>query len=221
MNQFEIVKFTLGGYILQEPMALITNWCIFLFCLFAFLTIPWQQSYSSQKFKWFYFFLGLSTFFGGLGHLFFIYTGMYGKFPSWIFATLAGYFVGKAILYYWRDNKGYNFLFHFLWIKSVLLLSFSLVSQKFIFIAIDAILTYLLYCGFLAWRLWKSEKNEMKYFVFGIIVLLPSAFIFLMNINFHRFLNRDDMSHILMLLCIISFYLGVKKMNLAYLSSQS
>lgn len=216
MNQFEIVKFTLGGFILQEPMALITNWVIFLFCLFVFLATPWQQSYPSERFKKFYLYLGISMFFGGLGHLFFYYTGFYGKYPSWILATVAGFHVGKAILYYWRNSGSYKFLNHFLWVKSILLLSLGLATQKFIFIAVDSIFTYLFYCGFLAWMLWKKQKEEMKYMVFGVLALLPSAFIFLMNINLHRYLNRDDLSHVLMLLCIVLFYQGIKKMNLSY-----
>ena len=97
-----------------------------------------------------------------------------------------------------------------------MLLSLALFLQKFVFVAIDAILTYVLYSGFIAWRISIGEKKEMKFFVYGMWVLFPSAFIFLMNINLHRFFNRDDFSHVLMLFCIMIFYVGIKQSNRKY-----
>lgn len=218
MHPFEIIHFTIGGLQLQEPMALVTNWLISFFCFFVFANTKWSTSYSSNAFKYFYLLLGISTFFGGLGHLFFHYFGIYGKFPCWITGVAASLAIGKGILFYWKEKPFYTNWNIFIWMKSISLLALGLFSEKFIFIAIDAILTYLLYSGYLSWKLWKSEKKEMRYFVYGMAVLFPSAFIFLLNINIHRYLNRDDLSHLLMLTCIIFFYFGVKKLNLAYLS---
>lgn len=217
MYPFEIIQFTIGGLRLQEPMALITNWLISGFCFFVFARTNWSTSYSSNAFKYFYLLLGISTFFGGLGHLLFHYFGVYGKYPCWITGVMASLAIGKGILFYWKDKPFYANWSTFLWMKSLALLLLGLFSEKFIFIAIDAILTYLLYSGYLAWKLWKNEKKEMKYFVYGITILFPSAFIFFLNINFHRYLNRDDLSHLLMLSCIIFFYFGIKKMNSRYL----
>ena len=153
---------------------------------------------------------------GGLGHLLFQYFGMYGKIPAWILGTLAGYYIGKGVLYYWRDHPSYRFLNVFLVVKSIVLLVLSLVLLKFIFVAIDVIITYILYSGYIAFRLWMKDKIEMKFVVYGILILFPSMFIFLLNINIHRYLNRDDLSHVLMLFCIIFFYNGVKRLNLKY-----
>lgn len=218
MHPFEIIYFTIGDLQLQEPMALVTNWLISFFCFFVFVKTQWSNSYSSNAFKYFYLLLGISTFFGGFGHLFFQYFGVYGKFPCWIMGVAASLFIGKGILFYRKDKPFYNNWNVFLWAKSISLLAFSLFSKKFIFVAIDAVLTYILYSGYLSWKLWRSEKNEMKYFVYGMVVLFPSAFIFFLNINIHRYLNRDDLSHLLMLICVIIFYFGVKKLNLRYLN---
>lgn len=213
MNHFEIIEFSLGGFTLQEPMAFITNMLITSFSLFVYFSINWADTKASQTFRYFYLVLGISTFFGGLGHLFFQYFGIPGKFPSWIGAISSSYLISKGILHYWKQKKSYLFLNIFLLVKSISLLLLSLYFGTFLFIAIDAILTYLLYCGILTGNMWYNNKEEMKYFVYGVIVLLPSAFIFLMKINVHRFFNKDDFSHILMLSCIIFFYIGIKKLN--------
>ena len=216
MNDFEIIKFSFAGLTLQEPMALITNWLVAVFCFFVVLKIKWSNSESVRSFRLFYLILGISMVFGGLGHLFFQYLGMYGKFPSWILGTVAGFYIGKGVLVYWKEHKSYSFFKFFLISKALILLSLSLIFQKFIFVAIDVILTYIIYSGYISYRLWMKDKVEMKFFVYGIIILFPSMFIFLMNINLHRFLNRDDLSHILMLFCIIFFYSGIKRINNNY-----
>ncbi len=216
MTDFEIIHFSIGGLKLQEPMALVTNWLVAFFCFFVLIRTKWSASAPVKSFRMFYLILGVSMILGGLGHLLFQYFGMYGKIPAWILGTLAGYYIGKGVLYYWRDHPSYRFLNVFLVVKSIVLLVLSLVLLKFIFVAIDVIITYILYSGYIAFRLWMKDKIEMKFFVYGILILFPSMFIFLLNINIHRYLNRDDLSHVLMLFCIIFFYNGVKRLNLKY-----
>jgi hypothetical protein len=217
MQPFEIIHFSIGGLKLQEPGALITNWLISIFCIVVFFKTNWSDSYSSKSFKNFYLLLGISTFFGGLGHLFYQYFGIYGKFPCWITGIIAGLFIGEGVLFYWKEKQLYQFWRYFLFIKAFLLLFLSIGTGKFIFVAVDAVLTYVLYTGFLSWKLWKTEKKEMRYFVYGMGVLFPSIFIFLLNFNIHRNFNRDDFSHLLMLACVVLFYLGIRKINKKYL----
>lgn len=216
MKGFEIIKFSFAGLTLQEPMALITNWLIALFCFYVVFRIRWSESYSSQTFRKFYLVLGTSMIFGGLGHVLFDYFGFWGKYPSWILGTLSGFYLGKGVLHYWKDHKSYHFFNYLLIIKSIILLVLTLVTFKFIYLTIDITLTYLLYSGYMALSLWKKDKNEMKYFVYGVIILFPSLFIYLFKVDLHRFLNREDLSHVFMLACIVFFYFGVKKINLNY-----
>lgn len=218
---FEVIKFNIGGLNLQEPMALVTNWMIASFCIYALVRTKWNSTYSVNSFRYFYIFLFISTILGGLGHLFMQYLGIFGKYPSWFFAVLAGYCIGRGILYYWRDRKSYFYFKWFLFIKSFTLLALSFATQKFVFVAVDSILTYILYAGYLSLMLWMKKKEEMRFFFYGMLVLFPSAFIFLMNINFHRYLNRDDLSHLLILACIMYFYSAVKRINSNYYTAQA
>jgi len=213
MHDFEIINFSIFGLDLQEPMAFITNGFITIFSIYAVWNISSKNNANLVDFKWFFLFLGISTFFGALGHVFFKYTDLYGKIPSWTFAIVAGYYAGVSVLSRYGEQSSDGFLKVFLIIKSIVLLFLGIATLKFLFIAIDAILTYLFYCGFLAYRIWKQGDEGMKYFVFGVIILFPSAFIFLLNWNVHTYLNRDDLSHLLMLGCIILFYRGVMQIH--------
>lgn len=208
----EIIKFTFAGLKLQEPMALLTNWLISLFCLYAYFNIYKDKSEEVEHWKRFFIVFSISTFFGGLGHLFFQYWGIPGKFPNWITGVLSGYFAGKAIIVRMTNELSKKNLERILIVKCALFISLAIFFQKFIFVAVDAIVTYITFCGIIAYMLYKNGKEEMKYMVYGVLVSLPAVFIFLLKINPHIWFNKDDLSHILMLFCVMFFYLGVKKL---------
>ncbi len=205
------IAFDLFGLHLLEPMALITNWIMSAFSLFAYLKLKNTAIHDLVYWKKFFFWFAISTFFGGIGHLFYNYFDILGKFPNWITGVLSGYFAGKAIIVNLKNNaleKKYEL---FLIIKGAILLLASIATLKFVFVAVDAIITYVIFCGFMANSLYKKGIVELKYMMYGVLVCLPSIFIFFFKINPHRWLNKDDLSHLLMLACIIFFYIGAKK----------
>ncbi len=210
--EFEKIYFDLFGLHLQEPMALITNWLISFFCFYAFLKVKHIKSEKIIWWKRFFLMFSLSTFFGGLGHLFFLYFDIPGKFPNWTMGILAGIFAGKAVLVNTKNLNIKKVLTVFLWVKGILFLTLAIYCKNFLFIAIDAIVTYILYTGLIGYLQMRNGIPEMKYMVIGVIVTLPSAFIFLFKLNPHRWLNKDDLSHIFMLGCTIFFFIGVQKL---------
>lgn len=209
----EKIEFELLGLHLQEPMALLTNWLMCAFSIFAYFKLSDGLLEDVKQWKKFFFWFTISTFFGGLGHLFFQYAGIPGKFPNWISATIATYYAGKAILERKSDEKTKKNGEKLLLIKSSVLLLLSVIRYKFVFIAIDAILTYVICCGIMAYNLYQRGSKEMRYMVYGVLICLPSVFIFFLNLNPHRWLNKDDLSHLLMLACIFCFYLGANERN--------
>ncbi len=205
------IAFDLFGLHLLEPMALITNWMMSAFSLFAYLKLKNATIQDVIYWKKFFFWFAISTFFGGTGHLFFNYFDIPGKFPNWVTAILSGYFAGKAIIVNLNNKtleKKYEL---FLIIKGSILLLASIATLKFVFVAVDAIITYVIFCGFIANSLYKKGLLELKFMTYGVLVCIPSIFIFFFKINPHKWLNKDDLSHLLMLACITFFYIGAKK----------
>ena len=207
----DIIKFEIAGMTLQEPMALITNWMMSAFCLYAFFKLKNVNTPELIWWKRFFFVFTISSFFGGTGHLFFQYHGIPGKFPNWITGILSGYMAGRAVMTHFSESKAKQGLHLFLIVKAFGLLSLAIVLQKFIFIAVDAIITYVVFCGIIAYNLSKKGLVELKYLYYGVIICLPSAFIFILKLSPHRWLNKDDLSHLLMLACLYCFYLSAHK----------
>jgi hypothetical protein len=211
----ELIEFKVGSLTLQEPMALITNWMMSLFSLYAFFKLKKTNFEEVVLWRKFFFWFTITSFFGGLGHLFFQQLGVPGKYPNWITSVLAGFYAGFAMLFNFKSN----FLKSFLIIKGISLLLLSILFQKFIFIAVDAILTYIIYCGIIGYKLTKSISLDYKFMYLGVLVCIPSVFIFLLQLNPHKWLNKDDLSHLLMLFCLIFFYLGANARSKSLLGS--
>jgi hypothetical protein len=209
----EKIQFEFLGLHLQEPMALLFNWIIAGFCFFAFSKLGKYRNEANFYWRVFYLTFGISTVFGGLGHLFFQYAGFPGKYPCWILGCVANGFAGMGMLNFRGISKPKSYAYTIIWVKSIGLCVASILTQKFIFVAIDAILTYICYTGIYAYILMKRDVRAkfLKNMIIAVIILTPSAFIFIFKLDIHRWLNKDDLSHILMFFTICYFYKGLKE----------
>jgi len=221
---FEKIHFVLFGLDLVEPMAFITD------TILGVLSVALGLSLSKIKIDlpfrtywiWFFIVFGIGAFLGGLGHTFFLYWGVPGKFPSWIAGPLSIYLLEQGMIAVHPNNKRLTLFKLLSFCKVVLVyIAFGLVfylapedkksTLPFLPIAINTIVGVVITAGFLGNYYSKKITIEFKYFVFGVLVLLPTAFIFLLKINLHQWFDKNDLSHILMMVGICYFYVGVKR----------
>lgn len=221
---FEKIHFVLFGLDLVEPMAFITD------TILGVLSVALGLSLSKIKIDipfrtywiWFFIVFGVGAFLGGLGHTFYLYWGVPGKFPSWLAGPLSIYLLEQGMIAAHPDDEKMT-LFKLLSFCKMLLVytAFGIVfylapedkksTLPFLPIAINTIFGVIITAGFLGNYYSKKITIEFKYFVFGVLVLLPTAFIFLLKINLHQWFDKNDLSHILMMIGIYYFYLGVKR----------
>lgn len=208
MQEFKIIHFTLGGLQLQEPSTFISDLILALISFVLCFKTSKLNKIDNSFFTKFYLFLGISTFFGAFGHTFFYYGGKIGKYPSWIFASVATFFFCHAMLNDLPDffNKRWKMI---IWIKGVFLLLLSVVFSKFIYITFDSIVSYLLFGVVFGSQLWKASRIHMKYIVFGTLALIPSAFVSILDVNLHELFNRDDLSHFIIMITIVFYYKAI------------
>ena len=210
----EKLPFTLFGLCLQEPMALVTNWVIALTALILFFRLGKPQSDFQKYWKKFYLFFGLSTFFSGFGHVFFHYLDVFGKYPTWILGLIAAYHAGKAMISLNILSVKMKSMLNFMvYAKLITFALLALSLKSFIFVMVDAVITYLLFCLGIGIYYWRKGIQSFKYTVIAVLILLPSIFIFTLQYNPHIWFNKDDLSHVLMAFTIIFFYLGVSRLN--------
>jgi len=191
-----------------------------------YITIKLWNEHSRNPFvNWFmafFFMLGVSTFVGGLGHAFYFYWGTIGKMPGWLTGLLAVYFIERAMISFVYNRflqKMYQWISN---IKVVLVFSIFIwlclnrpVMEKpdigFLPIAINTILGTILSAGILGVVFYRKHQAPFHYFAYGVIAMLPAAFVFLLKINLHPWMDKNDVTHILLSIGNVFFYIGIIK----------
>ncbi|PWH86890.1 DUF6962 family protein [Brumimicrobium oceani] len=208
------LPFEFMGLCLQEPMAMVTNLLIAITCFIIFSKMKIVETNFQKNWKMFFLIFGLSTFFSGFGHVFFQYTGYYGKFPTWTLGLVSAFFAGKAMISLNVIRpKLYKAMIRFLYAKFIVFTILALSLQSFVFVMADAVITYLFFCMGFGIYYWRKGLSSFKYTVYAVLILIPSIFIFTLQLNPHLWFNKEDLSHVLMTTTVIFFYFGVIRLN--------
>lgn len=218
------LDFYIGKLHLLEPNGTITD--LLMAALSFYFAISLQNVKNKDAFTrmWMAFFLlhGLGSFFGALGHALYLYWGIYGKIATWITGVLSIYAIEKAFIDQ-LENTSQRTLFEkiafwkipSIYLAIVLICLLSDVSLKpelpFLPVAINTIVGVVFSAGYLAYTFSKSKNAIYRYFYWGVMVILPSAFFFLLKINPFPWFDKNDFSHVFMCGGITLFYIGVKK----------
>lgn len=222
-QDFPKIAFDFAGLALLEPNAMIGD--IVLFTISLFIAAKLRKFNEPHPFykNWRLFFMwfGWSFLFGGIGHLFYNYLGLWGKYPSWILGMVATFFLTKGMLSLWPHQLQRD---RFLKAAKILLV-LGIVVEVYVFYRIDlttdqskglfiptlisgiGLIFSLVVLGL------SYQKNFHPYFKFlwiAALILFPNAFIQSQKINIHPWFDRNDFSHLLLLLSHCIYYYTIK-----------
>lgn len=223
----EKIEFTLFGWQMLEPMALITD--TILGGLSIYMGLRLKRFKTDHPFyeywTWFFFIFGIGAIYGGLAHGFYNYWGVFGKTPAWFIGPISVYLVEQAMISAYPNKKTIKLLKGIsFWKMIVVLIIWLLIvtvgplEEKpglgFVPIALNTIVGVSAFAGGIGWNLYKKKKISIsyKYFYLGVIAMLPCAFAFLFKINLHPWFDKNDLSHVFMIAGLIYFYIGIKKL---------
>ncbi|MFT4600362.1 MAG: hypothetical protein ACI857_000536 [Arenicella sp.] len=224
---FDKIHFSLFGLDLLEPMALVTDSILGIISVYFGFKLKKMTS-SAHPFytywMWFFFVFGVGAFYGGLAHIFFNYWGVVGKFGTWIAGPISIYCIEQAMIAAHPNRKTVKLLKGISFWKLVIvfaiwtaIVTMGPIHEKpaigFLPIAINTIVGVVISAGLLGRYYYKKGLSlNYKYFVLGVVVMLPSAFIFLMKINLHPWFDKNDLSHVLLLAGIVYLYTGCRRL---------
>lgn len=223
-EDFEKIQWQPFGFDFVEPNAMIGDLLIFIIALFfAFRVRKWNEN-SAFFVNWFRFFavFGISFLFGGLGHFLYNYLGLFGKYPSWYLGVFAVFFAEQAMISLLKNKSLKKQLVLGSKIKMVLVL----IATTLVFMTVDLSIDpskglrvttinttvgLLFALGFLGYKFSQTMHAGFNYFWMSILVMIPTIFLQSMKINFHQWFDRNDASHILLLVTLFLYFLGVKR----------
>ena len=227
-EDFNPVEFDLFGFHLIEPNALIGDTFIALVSFFfAYKTYEIAKTYSPSdlnkgffnNWKIFFVIFGISFIGGGLGHSFFNIWGVEGKYFGWITAIISVFFIEQAMLSILSSK--YNALFKSLSLIKLILAEIGLLSI-FVFADMDAdpqkgllvpsistAIGFIACLGILGVRYQKTITQSFNWFWISVLIMIPSAIFQGMKISLHPLFDRNDISHILLVLTLIFYWKGI------------
>jgi hypothetical protein len=222
-SDFPKISWKPFGLDLVEPNAMIGDALILIVALtFAYNTskISGGQTYY-QRWKWFFIVFGSGFFFGGLGHLFFNYWGVPGKYASWYLGIIASFFVETALISIYPDEQKQRFFLRVSQVKMVL--AFVAATGVFLFVdltndpqkgllvpTLNSIIGLSLTIGALGYYYSKRLGPSFKSLWLSTFILIPSAVVQSMKINLHPWMDRNDISHILLIISLFMYYRSIK-----------
>lgn len=218
------IELDLFGLELLEPNAFIGDTIILLIALYlAYKT----SNLSVQKpfftyWKWFFIIFGFGFFSGGIGHLMFNYFGVPGKYVSWYSGILASFFVEKAIISIFPKASWKPTLNMIVLSKMIL----AIIAATYVFATVDltvdpqkglfvptlnSIIGLSLSLGVLGYYYQRNIDPSFRYLWMSTLILIPSAVFQAMKINFHQWFDRNDVSHVLLIISLFMYFSCIEK----------
>ncbi len=218
-SDFEKIKFDFYGFHLLEPNAFIGDVLLFLIAMFLVYKIGKYNSNSafSKHFRIFLLLYSLSFFMGGLGHLLFNYWSIPGKYASWFGAFFVSYFVEKAMISLHPNLKTQVFLnkismfklLGMILLEIVLLINVDISNDPsigLIFPALNSTIGLGFSLGILGYYFQKKIDGSFKYLWMSTLVALPSLPFQSLKINIHPWFDRNDFSHLLLVISLLFYW---------------
>lgn len=216
------IEFDLFGLELLEPNAFIGDTIILTIALIlAYKTskLSSQNAFFSY-WKWFFIIFGFGFFAGGIGHMFYNYFGVPGKYLSWYSGIVASFFVEKAIISIfpiisWKPLLNKIILFKMLLAFFAASYVFATVdltidpSKGLVVPTLNSIIGLGLTLGFLGYYYQRKIDPAFRYLWLSTLILIPSAAFQSMKINFHQWFDRNDVSHILLITSLFMYFLCI------------
>ena len=223
---YEKMTWKWGEWILMEPNTLLTDCIMAIVCFYLAFRL-WKNRERNPFVNWFKAFfitLGISSFTGGIGHACFAYSGTPGKIPGWIAGIFAVFFIEQAMISFVQNRQLYKIYRGLSYIKVVfVIILFAWIYQNnpvqvkpelaFLPIAVNTIFGMFLSAGILGLVFYRKHQAPFHFFAFGVMAMVPAAFVFLMKINVHPWFDKNDISHVLISIGNVFFYVGILKVS--------
>lgn len=170
---------------------------------------------------WFFIIFGVGFFMGGFGHLLFYYWGVPGKYFSWYFGIVAVLMVELAMISIYPNQQRkrlLNMLFKIKFLIAILTECLLIIfvnleedPQKGLIVpTINSIIGLGITLGVMGYLYQKKVATGFKYLWISALILIPSAVFQSMKINFHQWFDRNDVSHILLIISLLLYFKAIK-----------
>ena len=224
-SNYDKIEWKVFNLDLLEPIGSLGDLIIAGFCFyFAFKILKMNTKVLFYNYwRWFLIIFGISLILGGLGHLLYNYTGAFGKCFGWLGSLISTIFLEMAFISLYPKTTVKKILYVISYLKLLLMFIIELLILSFgdidknqalglIVPSINSFIGIGFYAGYFGYYYQKTISENFKYFWIGVLVLVPTSLLQIFKINPHQYFDRNDLSHLILILSLILFYQGIKKL---------
>lgn len=208
------------GIRVDEPMTTLTDLLVSVVCFYAFykLTKKKLPGRTQLYFRYYFLLMGIATCLGGLvGHAFLYLLSFSWKLPGWITSMLSVALIERSAIQhakpYIKPEVGKAFLVINV-IELVTIMAITMITLDFAWVEFHS--GYGLLGVVAPFHLWVYSKTRDRgsAFILLAVGLASVAALFYMNkVSFHTWFNYLDISHTVMAMAAVVFYLGALNLN--------
>lgn len=210
------------GVQISEPGTTFTDLMLAILCFAIFIKVNTNffRTHFIDAWKFFFFFMGLSTFIGFIIHGFPTYLNPsvfnYGWMTMNISAAIASYFTLKAMIKFVtrnvRERKRIN-QFNFYTLSLFILFTLFLNNFEIVKIYIALAVTG----NFIAHLIGHfKEDSSSRYIMLGMLISFLTLIVHYSQITFNIWVDYKSISHIIMMTSSLLIYQGLKKSNSSF-----
>ena len=212
----------IAGIRIDEPIVTITDLLVSFLCfLFAYKLF---RSGKSERvftyFKIYFLVMGIATALGGLiGHAFLYNFSFYWKLPGWITSMISIMFVERAAIEHTRIQlapKIVKVLGVINIIEFLTFLTLTIVTLEFFYVEFHSgyglMFVVLSLEGFL---FIKTRTKASGLLLIGVFFAAVAALFFMNKISPHPWFNYLSLSHVMMAVAALFFYLGARRIDMS------
>lgn len=221
-SDFDKMEFSWFGLDLLEPNSLLTDSLITVFAFaFAYLVARnYPKTPFYNRWKWLFVLQGISFFLGGLGHVLYNYTGIWGKFVPMIFATGFVMMVEHSMLTLIPERRQRLFM-TISKVKAAITLSTLTIMmftmdvennlEKLLLVpSLNTTIGYFATQFFLGIKYGRTVSRSLYLLPISVLVLIPAAIFQMKKINLHPWFDRNDFGHVLIIISLFLYYFAIK-----------
>lgn len=222
-EDFDKIQFDFMGLDLLEPNAFVGDTLIFLTTLFLAQRVRSYGLKNSFYTNWYWFFIlfGFGFFIGGLGHLFYNYVGLAGKYAPLYIGIVSAVYIERAMISLLPNEATKKLLYRLVWFKLVLALCAATLvfanadlvknpSQGLIVTSVNAAIGSAYALVYLGIKYARSLHPSFHFMWIAVLTMVPTAVVQGLKFSPAQWFDRNDLSHLFVIVTCILYYQGIK-----------
>jgi len=200
------------GFLLADPVTFLTDSALALLCFYLArkLSSVYDDKHTRHA-SWFFIFLGLSTMIGGFSHLLDEYTGKGPHLLAWIINGVSVAFAQSGAVLLLRSNKMQQLMMGVIFIQFIGFVLVVLNTHDFFWVKANSffgLIAVVTVIHFLNYR----RNREFVYLALPLAIATMTLPLMTHNfdLEFNELINKNVISHILLLPCIYALFLAYK-----------